>query len=199
MNFRDSLFVDQIYPLVENDELEKAIILCESKLSTLPVCPFHKVIGRDLLKSTRKLASWLMDFYLQAVGKLRKVQTIYCEMNGFYINPKHWYLSPFAFKSLHEYQTGVWTKGKVYDPYVFFTVTGFEDMQQVYAFAHQNQFFRDQNEQAYYYCDYAIVLRLQQLFQAAYGLLDDYEVGRIPIFVTAHDYTLIYQTRHQIN
>jgi hypothetical protein len=195
MNFRDKPFLDLIYPLVENHALEKAIAVCEAKLAGIPTTPFHKIIGRDLLPSSRKLATWLMDFYLEAFLKLRKVEAIYCEMNGFSINPDHWYINPFGFKSLREYQKGVWTKGKVYDADVFFTVTGFEDLQDVFVFACKHGDFRRQNEQAYYYCEYAIVLRLQQLFQAAYTLLDDYEVGRIPVFVTAHDYDLIYKTQ----
>jgi len=69
-----------------------------------------------------------------------------------------------------------------------------ENLQDVFAFACTNESFRDQPQKAHYYCEYAIVLRLQQLFEAAYQELKNYEVGRIPIFVMAHDYDLIYKT-----
>jgi hypothetical protein len=192
MNFRDDSFLKDIYSFVELNNLEKAITACESKLTVLPMTPFHKVVGRELLKSRRNLANWLINFSLEATSKLKKVEAIYCEMNGFSINPNQWYITGIGFRYLQDYQNGSWEK--VYNRYDNeFTITGFEDLQDVFAFAYANKSFRDQHEDAKYYCEYAIVLRLQQLFESAYQELKNYEVGRIPIFVTAHDYDLIYK------
>ncbi|MES2733164.1 MAG: hypothetical protein V4714_15560, partial [Bacteroidota bacterium] len=84
--------------------------------------------------------------------------------------------------------------GRIYDRWDNgFTITGFEALQDVFAFACINESFRDKHTEAQFYCEFAIILRLQQLFEEAHKELKNYEVGRIPIFVTAHDYSMIYK------
>jgi hypothetical protein len=194
MSYYDWSFQNILETFLQANEIDKAISVCETKLITIPVTPFHNIIGKDLLKSRNSLATWMMDYYLEAIQKLKKIEAIYFEMNGFSINPNLWYVNGFAFRNIMDYKTGNWKKGKVYDRYDNrFIITGLEDLQDVFAFACEDESFRDKYAEAKFYCQYAIVLRLQQLFEEAYKELRNYEVGRIPIFVTAHDYSIIYK------
>ena len=58
---------------------------------------------------------------------------------------------------------------------------------------HDNDRFEEPNiDQAYEVCELLVILRLQELFQEAYKEVEN-KWSKVPIFVTAHDYEMIYK------
>jgi hypothetical protein len=68
-----------------------------------------------------------------------------------------------------------------------------EAIQKVFENVHENNLFDEPNiDQAYEVCELLIILRLQELFRETYN---EEESGwsKIPMFVTAHEYEMIYK------
>ena len=82
--------------LVKADQLAEAITFAEEKLRQQKQTDFNKIIGNDLLELRDPLADYLNAFYKSVKGRI-KVKAMYCEMNGFTINPDQWFLDSFAF------------------------------------------------------------------------------------------------------
>jgi hypothetical protein len=76
MRFEDKSFFDILESFLQTNQLQAAILLCQEKLNIIPVSPFHKILDKDLLKSKKSLATWLMNFYLEASYKLKKIEAI---------------------------------------------------------------------------------------------------------------------------
>jgi len=73
------------------------------------------------------------------------------------------------------------------------TITGFEDIQKVFEDVHTNNRFEEPNtDKAYEVCELLVILKLQELFRATYKT-NQGNRENIPMFVTAHDYELIYK------
>jgi len=193
MSYYDWPFIEYLETFLRANQIEQAITACETRLSEVPMTPFHQIIGKDLLHTKKRLATWLTDLNVEASFKLKKVEAIYSEMNGFSINPDLWFTTGVAFKKLEDYQTNNWKKERTFWYPSEFIVTGLEGLQDVFAFAYKEDSFRKKTEEAQYYCEYTIVLRLQQLFGETHKELKKNELGRIPIYVTAHDYSIIYE------
>ena len=77
-------------------------------------------------------------------------------MNGFSINPNHWYVTGVAFKKMIDYQKDSWKRVRCEEYDKDFTVTGFEDLQDVFAFACNDDSFRNENNEAKFYCEHLI-------------------------------------------
>lgn len=116
----------------------------------------------------------------------------YCEMNGFTINNDRWFIDLFSFEN---YSLTDWDwLSDFYDSTAKdLTITGFEDIQNVFQDVHDNDRFEELNIlKAYQVCELLVILRLQELFREAYKTTKGGWCN-IPMFVTAHDYDLIYK------
>lgn len=204
----NSELTDKLYVLLESKKLDEAIALAETELNTIPTTDFHKILGRNLLHLTSDLTNYIKSFDKSTTEILKKKQGIiknvfgsrkgikpvayYCEMNGFTINYDRWYIDLFSFEnfSLTDWD---WLPD-FYDLIANdFTISGFEDIQRVFQDVHENDRFKEPNiYQAYEVCDLLVILRLQELFRETYNTTKD-EWSNIPMFVTAHDYDLIYK------
>jgi hypothetical protein len=194
MNFD---LAEQLNEFLLDNDLDKAINLTENKLSELPKTDFHKILGKDLKHLTASLANYIDDFYKTSKEKI-DVKAIYSEMNGFTINYDLWFIDLFAFTKCGGVDDLDWLSDFEVSSYDSLTITGFEDLQTVYEDYMENEKWKDNDlVETCEVCELLIILRLQELFREAKKLAVDkkLESADIPIFVTAHDYDLIYQAR----
>jgi len=205
MNFE---LADKLYELIESQKLDEAIIFAEQELKNIPTTDFHKILDRNLLhltsditnhiqafdKSTRDVLQKKQGFIKKLFGSGNNIKpaAYYCEMNGFTINNDRWYIDLFSFEN---YSLTDWDwLSQFYDSTANdLTITGFEDIQKVFQDVHDNDRFEEPNIlNAYQVCELLVILRLQELFRETYKARKDVW-SDIPMFVTAHDYDLIYK------
>ncbi len=205
MNFE---LEDKLYELLESKKLDLAIAMAERKLKEIPTTDFHKILDRNLLHLTSDLAKHIKGFDKSTKDVLKKKQgflknlfgsgkevkpvAYYCEMNGFTINNDLWFIDLFSFEnfSLTDWD---WLSDFYDSSTNDFSITGFEDIQKVFQDVQDNDRFEEPNIlNAYQVCELLVILRLQELFREVYKASNG-EWSDIPMFVTAHDYDLIYK------
>ena len=205
MNFE---LADKLYELLESQKLDEAIVLAEKELKEIPTTDFHKILDRNLLHLTSDLGKHICEFdkstkdvlkkkqgfikNLLGSGKDTKPVAYYCEMNGFTINYDRWYVDLFSYEkySLTDWE---WLSDFYDSTAEDLTITGFEDIQKVFEDVHENDRFEEPNIlKSYQVCELIVILRLQELFRETYKSSKN-EWTSIPMFVTAHDYDLIYK------
>jgi len=125
------------------------------------------------------------------------LKAFYCEMNGFTINYDRWFIDLFSFSEIgkEDYE---WLADFEHHTNKDLTITGFEKIQKVYEDVYKNQKHDiPEIEQAYEVAELLIILRLQELFRETYksAKSNGKKWTKIPIFVTAHDYEMIYRTK----
>jgi hypothetical protein len=205
MNFE---LADKLYELLESGKLDEAIAMAERELKEISTTNFHKILDKNLLHLTSELAKHINEFDKSTKDVLKKKQgfiknlfgsekgikpaAYYCEMNGFTINYDRWFIDLFSFEncSLTDWE---WLSDFYDSTANDLTITGFEDIQKAFEDVHENNRFEEPNIlNAYQVCELLVILRLQELFREVYKLSKD-EWTDIPMFVTAHDYDLIYK------
>ena len=205
MNFE---LADKLTELLEDKKLDKAIELAEGELRKIPETDFHKIIGKSLKhlavdlkkyiavfdKTTTAVLEKKQGFLKSLFGSKKRVKPVayYCEMNGFTINYDRWFIDLFSFEN---YDTNDWDwLSDFYDSTsTDLTITGFEEIQKVFQDVHENEKFKEPNiDKAYEVCELIVILRLQELFRETYRD-EDSDWSEIPMFVTAHDYEMIYK------
>lgn len=200
---------EKLFTLVEEGKLNEAIQLAEKELKEVPNTDCHQVIGKDLKHLAADLKEYIKEFEQSTTAVLKKKQgfiksllspkknikpaAYYCEMNGFTINYDRWFLDLFAYESYGKHDLDDWDwLADFYDlTHESLTITGFEAIQKAYQKAAENDRLKEPIvRQAYDICELLVILRLQELFQEVY-LENNWT--KTPMFVTAHDYELIYQ------
>ena len=214
MNFE---LADKLNEFLKDNKLEKAIDFAENELRQLPESAFHQALGKDLNHLTSNLSKYLTDFldysqrfykgtkkgFLQNIFKTqndtdKSLKAIYCEMNGFTINYDLWFIDLFGFSFCNDLTDLDWLADFEYSSEKSMTITGLESLQKVYQDYMDNEKWKDKElEKASDICEFLIILRLQQLFKQTYIEHKDKQSlwTEIPIFVTAHDYDLVYKTK----
>lgn len=197
MNFE---LEDILREYVKKDDLATAIQIAEKELCKVPLTDFHKLIGKDLLHLETDLSKYLSKFYATVKRKYtftfpRKLKAFYAEMNDFTINYDRWFLDLFAFSKL---ETGddEWLADYDYAAKYDLTITGFEQFQKAYEDVHRNQKLEVlEIEQAYEIVELLIILRMQELFRETYkkAKAKGLKWSEYPMFITAHDYEMIYR------
>lgn len=208
MNFE---LAGKLYELLESQKLDEAIALAEQELIEIPATDFHKILDRNLLHLTSNLVQYIKEFDQSTKDVLKKKQgdtnlfgsgkevkpaAYYCEMNGFTINYDRWYIELFSFEnySLEDWE---WLCDFYDMTAAGLTITGFEDIQKAFEDVHENDRFEEPNIlKSYYVCELLVILRLQELFREAYKTAAN-DWNSIPMFVTAHDYDLIYKANNE--
>lgn len=191
---------DKLNEYVKKGDLDTAIKIAESELKKVPKTDFHNLIGKDLLHLESELTKYISNFYSSVKLKYifnfsKNLKAFYCEMNGFTINYDRWFLDLFGF-SKTETKDYDWLADYDYSSNRDFTIKGFEEFQKAYEDVYRNQKFDiPEIEQAYEISELIIILRLQELFRETYKKAKSKGVkwGELPIFITAHDYEMIYR------
>ncbi len=145
MNFE---LADKLDNLLQENNIEVAINIAETKLKELPNSDFHKVLNNDLLHLKSDLSKYLTDFYNSAskfyIGKKglissifkkkntnpeKGLKAIYSEMNGFTINYDRWFIDLFAYSFYNGLEDIDWLAEFEFDSAKSLTITGFEEIQ----------------------------------------------------------------------
>ena len=206
MNFE---LADQLTELLKAKKLDKAIELAESELEKIPKTDFHQIIGKTLTHQTSDLAGFISNFHTETTKTLKKKQGLiksifkknndltaeayYCEMNGFTINHDLWFIDLFSYEQLKG-DNWDWLSDFYDSSSNSLTITGFEELQKVFEDVHENNKFEEPNiNDSYEICELLVILRLQELSSVTYKTVDS-DWSKIPMFVTAHDYDMIYRT-----
>lgn len=194
MNFD---LAEELNEFLINNDLEGAIRLAEEKLAALPATDFHKVIGRDLKPLTQTLIDYIERFFKITKAKI-DVKAIYSEMNGFTINYDLWFIELFAFTQCGGLDDLDWLTEFEVSSEDSLVIRGYEDLQAVYQDYMENEKWDNKDlEAACEICELLIILRLQELFKAARKIAIEQRATwtNVPLFVTAHDYELVYEVR----
>ena len=205
MNFD---LTDKLSELLESKKLDEAIVMAEQELKNIPTTDFHKILDKNLLHLSSDLTKFINEFDNSTQEVLKKKQgflknlfgfgkqvipaAYYCEMNGFTINYDRWFIDLFSFEnySLTDWE---WLSDFYDSSLNDFTITGFEEIQKAFEDVHENNRFEEPNiDKAYEVCELLVILRLQELFRETYKL-NQGDWYKIPMFITAHDYELIFK------
>ena len=205
MNFE---LAEILSELLERRQLDEAIVVAEERLSAIPTTAFHMILGRNLLhliprlakhieaydKSTREVLKLRKSLFQRIFAPVRNADpaAYYCEMNGFTINYGLWYTELFSYErySIAEWE---WLSEYYDSTKEVFAITGYEDIQKAYEDVHLNDRYTEPKISASYdVCELLVILRLQELFRDTYRSARAHWCN-VPMFVTAHDYDLIFK------
>lgn len=204
---------------LSDKNIKSAIDFCETELQKVPTTDYHKILGKELNHLIDPLIFWIDTFY-NHISKQIDIEAMYCEMNGFTINPDLWFADLFAFDDYQGTEDLDWLADFEYghctilqDPnwtgpptgiLNSFLITSLEELQSKFEWKmgededgnpnYKKTTIDDDNAEAL--CEHLIVLRLQELFDKAYikaKASNDYSWANIPIIVTAHDWDMIYE------
>jgi len=183
-----------ISKLVKEGEIEKAINLAEEEFLKIPKNDFHKILGRNLLDLTNDTDEFLSAVYQKSVDEINDVKSIYCEMNGFTINPDMWFVTGMSFTFCNDLSDTDWLADYDYFFEMALVIKGYEDLQKTYEDFVKNE--KWDLEESADYCAIIITLRLLELFRETHeAFKNKSEWTKIPLFVTSHDSELIYKTK----
>ena len=187
-------FENNISELIKVGEIDKAIELTEAELNKIPKNDFHKIIGRNLLNLTDDVDEFLNAVYQKSIEEISNVESIYCEMNGFTINPDLWFVTGMSFTFCNDLTDTDWLADYDYFFEMALVIKGYEDLQETYEDYVKNEKWDFENSADL--CAIIITLRLLELFRETYKVFKDKsEWTKIPVFVTSHDSELIYKTK----
>ena len=185
---------------IQRDDIETAIQIAEAELTKIPQTDFHQLIVMNLLHLESQLSAYISNFYASIKLKYtlnftKKLKALYCEMNGFTINYDRWFIDLFSYSAIGQDDYD-WLADFEYQTSEDFTITGLENVQKVFEDVYKNQKYKiPEIKQAHDVAELLIILRLQELFKETYKNANGKKWSKFPIFVTAHDYDLIYQTK----
>ncbi|KOS06745.1 hypothetical protein AM493_12440 [Flavobacterium akiainvivens] len=193
---------NQLRPLIHANKLDSAIAIAESELMAIPETGFHKIMGRNLLHLVPELKGYIGAFYTATAtkgflgrlfNKTVNPAAYYCEMNGFSINYDRWFIDLFSYKENGGMEDMDWLSDFIDSTKTSMVITGFEELQESFRDYHENNTGENPDvEKACEVCELLVILRLHELFREAYKKSDS-NWATIPMYVTAHDYELIYK------
>ncbi len=197
----------QLYQLIE---------AAEDQLRQLPVSGFHKIIGRDLLHLTSKIKGYLANYYDLAnqfyrmtinsgsvlkllAGKIQPdhIKSIHCEMNTFAKSTELWFIDLFSYSSNLKTDTVDWINNFDYFTLDSLTITGYEDIQEVYRkYNLYNIRYTTQNlEISCSLCEILIILRLQEVLINA--IESSKTISKIPFYLTFYNSDMVLKINNK--
>ena len=187
-------FENSISELIKAGEIDEAIVLTEAELNKIPKNDFHKIIGRNLLNLTDDTDEFLNAVYQKSIEEISNVESIYCEMNGFTINPDLWFVTGMSFTFCNDLDDTDWLADYDFFFEMALVIKGYEDLQKTYRDYVKNE--KWDLEDSADLCAIIITLRLLELFRETFKIFKDKsDWTKIPVFVTSHDSELIYKTK----
>jgi hypothetical protein len=191
--------------ILKSKKIELAINHCELEMAKIPNTEYHQIIDKNLDHLIDPLILWI-DKIFNYVSEEIEIKAMYCELNGFTVNPDRWLIDLFTFDNyqgtedldwLADYQVGhgsVALSSLEYDGTIHngiklfdsFTITSLEKLQEKFKWkmgvdengnSNYNKLTTEE-ESAEGYCKFLIVLRLQELFQKTYRKLNTLEKYR---------------------
>jgi hypothetical protein len=188
----DFELTEKLGELLMQDKVDEAISTAEAKLRQHTKTDFNKILGRDLLNLRDDFADYIDEFYTKVNSRIT-VKAIYCEMNGFTINPDLWFVDLFAFDNFGGTEDFDWLADWEQEncSKQSFIISGYEDIQSVYESYMEKESWKNEVESTGHgICELLVVLRLQELMKATFklGRQKGQRWTTVPVLVTAHDY-----------
>jgi len=186
---------EKIQKWIAADQLDLAIETLEIALSKKPVTIFHEIIGSSFIPLTEGLFSFIDQFYRDAQKEIT-VKAIYAEMNGFSINTDMWFIQLFGFSECGDSTDTDWLADYEFNNELVLPILGLEKLQAGFQdYLDHERWDEDGLEDTRELCEWLIILRLQQVFREAKSLAKEKKAqwAGITLFVTAHDYDLLYK------
>jgi hypothetical protein len=170
-----------------NDFIESA----ENALRTIRETPFHSVIGLSFLHHRDEVASYL-DCFVLSSNENAPLAAVYCEMNGFAINPDRWFFDAFGYRVAGDIGgfdlDWLADSDTVSEP--SFTLTGMERVQEAFAKFYLLETKPLSVEIAEELSEHLVTARFMELIAAAHSILREQSSSSalIPFLSTAHDW-----------
>jgi hypothetical protein len=188
----DFELTEKLGELLMQDKVDEAISTAEAKLRQHTKTDFNKILGRDLLNLRDDFADYIDEFYTKVNSRIT-VKAIYCEMNGFTINPDLWFVDLFAFDNFGGTEDFDWLADWEQEncSKQSFIISGYEDIQSVYESYMEKESWKNEVESTGHgICELLVVLRLQELMKATFklGRQKGQRWTTVPVLATAHDY-----------
>jgi hypothetical protein len=182
--------------MVPHGKLARCIAFLEDGLRSLKRTPYHRALGKDFLRQTGDLATWLIEFHQKAVAAKPKLAAMYLEMNGFTINPKQWHCDLFGYRKAGDIWDLDWLSEWDAERDECFVLRGMEPVQEAFA-----ELFLDENQAlgvklAEEVAEHLVAARFMELVAAAHKAAKRRYAGLkgLPILATAHDWDTVHQT-----
>jgi len=178
----------KLEPTLFEGDIDSCISQVIDEINKLSFSPFHVITDIDFNNPLTSVAKYFEDFIINENSNV-SLKAIYAETNGFDINPDEWFFSLYGYDEF-ESRDGFDTGNDISMSKSFFTLTGLEELQKVYA---SDAFSEPKYELAKELCSLLIVFKFQKLIRDSAKLL---KVSPITILATGHDYDYFwYQFR----
>ena len=168
----------------------RQLAACERKvaerMAILHPSPFHVALDLRITNHPNEVAAHFDKFFEQEAKRF-KIRAAYAEMNGFDINPNHWFFDVFAFEAYGGHEDYDWLSDWQSLDFPRMTITGLESLQQIYASdAMQTKKFKEASDIA----GLLVVIKFQDLIRRAATCMQHLN---FPLLATAHDYDFVYE------
>lgn len=186
---------EKVQQWISSDQLEIAIETLENALRSKPATGFHLIIGSNFIPLKEGLFDFLEQFYRFAKKEI-SVKAIYAEMNGFSINTDLWFIQLFGFSECGDTTDTDWLADYEFHKDMILPIIGLEKLQAAFRdYLDHERWNEPGMEDTRELCEWLIILRLQQAFREMKKLAREKKAkwAGVPVFVTAHDYELIYR------
>jgi hypothetical protein len=173
----------QLRPLQRNCDLIAAERLLMESLRATPASPYH--IACDLrIETPRETVAEYFDSYLAGARRNNRVAVVYCEMNGFTINPDEWYCDAFGFQEDGGRDDYGWLGNFSSSADESLIIQGLEPLQKVFAESMLLDARDSESRDAQAFAARLVVVRFQRMLQDALPLMRNMDV---PLLAAAHD------------
>ncbi len=172
-------------------DMDGAIALLEERLGAEQCDRFTSLIGTGFSNPSADVLAYINRFISSCESQF-PVQSVYLEMNGFFINYDLWFFSPFGYSS---YETDPddldWLSDwQSDDDFEKMPLTGLETVQADFQwYCTQREKSDKRSEQAYDIATLLVMVRFVALIQTA--LTSGALVKAIPVLATAHDFDIL--------
>lgn len=178
------LLSSQVQPLVRSGDFAAAEKLLVQWLRTLESTPYHIAADLQITTPLPTVAAYFDDF----AGKARsehELAVVYCEMNGFTINPDLWFGDAFGFTEDGGRDELDWLGGFASSTEESLLIEGLEPLQEVFAEAMEDSDSDTPYECARLLATVLVIVKFQRMLQAARPMMKE---PRVPLLACAHDH-----------
>jgi hypothetical protein len=175
--------------LLVDCEVARALEYLESGLRSIQETTYHKVIGRTMLGQDRdRDAAYTLAILGEEMSKEIDLAAMYVEMNAFADNTDQWYFSGFGYNKHQEGWNKEWLAHWDSHPEMAFPITGWEDIQEVFAEHFCDTELPLQMQLARDIAEHLVFVRYIELILAAAEQARKWRKLRVPLYAGAHGF-----------
>ncbi len=189
------LLAEEIEPDLKAGRIDTCINQVIREIRKHKDSPFHKIIDLKFSNKPRDVATYISTFLFQESCKI-EIKCLYCELNGFHINPYIWFFDLFAYDTLDAHNDSTWLSEWKSDRYEGLKLTGLEDIQEIYANYEEGKYLQSGNDYSTIkdMCSLLIILHFQDLIKETASLIKNLP---FPLLAGSHNCDFIYKYHKQ--